>query len=477
LKQSGQALSTELLQQLKAVVGDNGWLDDSVDLSAYLTEWRGLFSGSTPLVLRPTDTAQVSAILKLCNEHGVGVVPQGGNTGLAGGAIPGLNDSAEIVLSLERMNQIVALDAANFTMTVQAGCVLENLQQSADEADRLFPLSLASEGSCQIGGNISTNAGGTAVLRYGNTRDLVLGLEVVLPDGSVISELNGVRKDNTGYDLKQLFIGAEGTLGVVTAATLKLFPKPLGVTTALIGLESMESVVAFFGAARNALGDEILAFETFPELAMQMVCSHISGCRNPFDSDYPWYVLVELASQNAQEHVDSQLMGLLEAALEKQQILDGVVAQSVSQRDDFWKLRHGISEAQKHAGGSIKHDISVPVSRMPEFVFKASVLAGSIVQGVRPVPFGHVGDGNIHFNLSQPEGMDKQAFLDTWEVMNESIHGLAVEMGGSFSAEHGIGSLKRNELARLTSDSSLSLMRSVKAAVDPNGIMNPGKLL
>jgi FAD/FMN-containing dehydrogenase len=396
---------------------------------------------------------------------------------LAGGAIPGLAAHAEVLLSLERMNRVLSLDAANFTLTVEAGCVLERLQQVAADAGCLFPLSLAAEGSCQIGGNVSTNAGGTAVLRYGNTRDLILGLEVVLPDGRILNDLSGVRKDNTGYDLKQLFIGAEGSLGVVTAATCKVFPKPNALSTALVALRSIDDVVSFFQSARASLGDDILAFETFPQIALTMVEQHIPGCRSPFSESHPWYVLIDLASQREQMLVDSDLEQFLGVQLEAGALDDGAVAQTGAQRSAFWAIRHAISEAQKLAGASIKHDISVPVSAIPAFIEQASALAAELVPEVRPVPFGHVGDGNIHFNLSQPETMEAEAFLELWEPMNERIHSLAVQLGGSFSAEHGIGALKRNELARLKDPVALALMHSVKAALDPNGIMNPGKLL
>jgi len=470
-------ISAAVLNELKAIVGDDGWLAAPDDLTRYLEEWRGLFRGRTDLVLRPATVAEVSAVLACCNRHQVAVVPQGGNTGLAGGAIPGLGENAEVLLSLERLNRVRSLDPVNFTITVEAGCVLERVQRAAAEADCLFPLSLAAEGSCQIGGNISTNAGGTAVLRYGNTRDLILGLEVVLPDGRVLNDLSGVRKDNTGYDVKQLFIGAEGSLGVVTAATCKVFPKPAALSAALVTLNSINDVVHFFQAARDSLGDDILAFETFPQIAMTMVEQHIPGCRSPFSGPHAWYVLIDIASQREQTVVDSDLEQFLTRQLEAGALQDGVVAQSGAQRSAFWAIRHAISEAQKLAGASIKHDVSVPVSAIPAFIEQASALAAELAPGVRPVPFGHVGDGNIHFNLSQPETMEAKAFLNLWEPMNEQIHSLAMQLGGSFSAEHGIGWLKRNELARLKDPVALALMHSIKAALDPNGIMNPGKLL
>jgi len=462
---------------IAVLVGESAVVAAAEIPERYLNEWRGLYVGYSPLLIKPADTAEVSAVLAYCNEHGIAVVPQGGNSGLAGGAIPGLSGRAEVLLSLERLNSICEVDAANFVITVEAGCILANVQEAAAAAGRLFPLSLAAEGSCQIGGNISTNAGGTNVLRYGNTRDLVLGLEVVLADGRVLSNLSGVRKDNTGYDLKQLFIGAEGTLGVVTAASLKLFAQPKATATALLAVESAAQVVSLFSTAREYLGDELVAFEMFPDLAMQMLEQHLPGHQSPLQASHPWYVLLETAGSWSQAVIDEQLLGLLEEQLSAGCVVDGVVAQSESQRDDIWRLRHGISEAQKLAGASVKHDISVPVSRMDEFIGQASAAADAIVPGVRPVPFGHVGDGNIHFNLSQPESLSAAEFLALWEPLNEAVHALAVEFGGSFSAEHGIGYLKRNELQRLSGEVDIEVMRSLKAALDPNCILNPGKVL
>jgi len=471
------SISKDLLTQLTEIVGAANTVAGAELDDGYLREWRGLYTGSAALLLKPANTAEVSGILKLCNDARIAVVPQGGNSGLAGGAIPGLGERPEVLLSLERMNRIRELDAANFTVTAEAGVILADLQKAAADSGRLFPLSLAAEGSCQIGGNVSTNAGGTNVLRYGNTRDLVLGIEAVLPDGRIYSGLNAVRKDNTGYDLKQLFVGAEGTLGVVTAVVCKLFPEPVSQATALLAAASPEAVVALFESARGSLGDEITAFEMFPDGAMTMVTSHLPGCSNPFDGGYPWYVLLETSAQYPQAELDQRVTGFLEQCLEEELLLDGVVAQSGAQRDELWALRHGISEAQKHDGASIKHDVSVPVSKMPEFIGEASAAAEKIVPGVRPVPFGHLGDGNIHFNLSQPQTMQAQEFLDLWPEVNEVVHSIAVAAGGSFSAEHGIGYLKKDELARLADPVKLELMRSVKAALDPNGIMNPGKLL
>lgn len=470
-------LNKALIDRFKSIVGDTGWLQDENDLQPYLTEWRGLFTGSTPILLMPASTAEVAAILRLCHEHEIAVVPQGGNTGLVGGAIPGLGDRPEILVSLKRMKAVREFDADNFTITVEAGCILDELHNIAADQNLLFPLSLASEGSCQIGGNISTNAGGTNVLRYGNTRDLVLGLEAVLPDGTVYEGLSGLRKDNTGYDLKQLFIGAEGTLGIITAATLKLFPAPKSSATALLAVADPVAAVKLYGAAREQIGDDMVAFELMPRIAVEMVVGHIPNTRDPMADAYPWYVLLELANARSQDQTDEELTNFLGACLEAGDITDGIVANSEAQRKELWHLRHAISEAQKEAGGSIKHDISVPVSRMPEFLAEAEPLMQELLPGCRPVPFGHLGDGNLHYNISQPEGMDKKSFTDMWDAFNKVVHELAVSKGGSFSAEHGIGSLKAAELDRLSADTDMAVMRAIKQAVDPKGIMNPGKVL
>ncbi|MGI9291346.1 MAG: FAD-binding oxidoreductase, partial [Gammaproteobacteria bacterium] len=389
----------------------------------------------------------------------------------------GLGERPEILLCMRRMKAVRNFDTENFTVTVEAGMILQELQNLAAEQGLLFPLSLASEGSCQIGGNISTNAGGTNVLRYGNTRDLVLGIEAVLPDGSVYESLSGLRKDNTGYDLKQLFIGAEGTLGIITAATLKLFPAPQSSATALLAVASPKDAVQLYGTARSRVGDDMVAFELMPRLAVEMVVEHISGARDPIDQGHPWYVLLELANARPQEETDAVLLTFLESALEDCLVTDGIVASSEQQRKELWHLRHAISEAQKEAGGSIKHDISVPVSRMPEFLAEAEPLMQQLLPGCRPVPFGHLGDGNLHYNISQPVGMGKQAFTDQWDAFNKLVHELAISKGGSFSAEHGIGSLKAAELERLSPNSDMQMMRAIKQSLDPKGIMNPGKVL
>ncbi len=470
-------LDPGVMRALKETVGERGWQDDPQALEPHLTEWRGLFRGTTPLMVAPATPAEAARVIAICAAAGIGVVPQGGNTGLAGGAIPGLSGGQEILLSSHRLTRIRELDRENFTVTAEAGVILADLQAAATAAELYFPLSLAAEGSCRIGGNISTNAGGTNVLRYGNTRDLVLGLEVVLPDGSLWEGLHGLRKDNTGYDLKQWFIGAEGTLGFITAATLKLFPAARSRATAWLAVSDPRAAVAVYGECRRQMGDEMVAFELMPARAIVMVTTHIAGCRDPLDTRQPWHVLVEFTSGRDQAALDEQLLAFLETQLQSGQVDDGVVAASDSQRDNLWRLRHSISEAQKLAGASIKHDIAVPVSRIPVFLDRADAAVQAAVPGVRPVPFGHLGDGNLHYNLTQPEGMDSQAFLDRWDELNAIVHGLAVELGGSFSAEHGIGYLKTGELERLKSPVELGAMRAIKQALDPAGIMNPGKVI
>jgi D-lactate dehydrogenase (cytochrome) len=472
------AIPAEFLNQLKSVVGDAGWRESPADLEPYLTEWRGLYRGATPLLVAPATTAEVAALVRLCAAHGVAIVPQGGNTGLVGGAVPGLDPQRpEILLSLSRLNRVRDIDRDNFTVTVEAGVVLAQLQEAVAAVGLYFPLSLAAEGSCQIGGNISTNAGGTNVLRFGNTRDLVLGLEVVLPDGRLFAGLSGLRKNNTGYALSQLFIGAEGTLGIVTAATLKLFPQPRSTATAWLAVASPAAAVQVYAAARQRIGDELIAFELLPRVALDMVVHTLPGTRDPLPGAGAWYVLLEFAGAREQPELDAQLEAFLTMALADELVDDAVLARNDTQRRDFWRLRHGISEAQKSAGASIKHDIAVPITRLPEFLERADALMHAAMPGVRPVPFGHLGDGNLHYNLSQPVGMAPGEFLARWSELSEQVHSLVAELGGTFSAEHGVGALKRAEMARLKSPVEIELMHQVKHALDPQGIMNPGKVL
>ncbi len=470
------AVPAEALERIKQVVGPGGWTADAQEMEPYLVEPRQRYRGRAALVVRPARTEEVAAVVRLCAQAGVGIVPQGGNTSLVGGAVPH-EHGGEIVLSLSRMNAIRAVDAVNDAITVEAGCVLANVQAAAAAADRLFPLSLAAEGSCQIGGNLSTNAGGTAVLRYGTARDLALGLEVVLPDGAVWDGLRDLRKDNTGYDLKQLFIGAEGTLGVITAAVLKLFPRPRDVQTAFVAAPDAGAAVELFMRARAAVGEAVTACELIPRIALDLILRHVPDCRDPLAEPHPWYVLLELSAFSRAAGLGGALEALLADAAESGLVSDATIAASAGQARGLWRLREAVPEAERHEGASIKHDVAVPVSRVADFMAEATAAVEARLPGVRPVPFGHLGDGNIHFNLSQPVGADAAAFLAEWDAMNRLVHDIVARMGGSFSAEHGIGRMKRGELERYKPAVEVELMRRLKTALDPKGIMNPGKVV
>ncbi len=467
--------SSELLARFAAIVGEKYAITDPAEQEAFLVEMRGLYHGRTPMVLRPGTTAEVAAILKLTNETGTPIVPQGGNTGLVGGQVPHEN-GGEILLSLTRLDRIREVDAGCNTMTCEAGVVLATAQAAAEAAGRLFPLSLGAEGSCTIGGNLSTNAGGTGALAYGVARDLALGLEVVLADGRVWNGLNKLKKDNTGYDLKNLFIGAEGTLGIITAAVLKLFPRPRAVETAIAGVPSPAAALALFKLARECAGDSITGFELMPRIGFDFIAEHMPATRAPLTSPHPWYVLIELSSQ-ATEGLPETMQELLAAGAEQGLIADAAIAANLDQAKAFWRLREAIVEVQKHAGGSIKHDISVPVAAVPDFIAEASAAVTALIPGARPVPFGHLGDGNVHFNVSQPTGADKAGYLARWYEMNAVVHAIAVKFGGSISAEHGIGRLKRELLPGVKDPVALDMMRALKRTLDPNGILNPGKVL
>ena len=465
-----------VLDKLREIVGPKGFVDNRQAMEPYLVEWRGLFRGAAKAVLRPSSTEEVARVVRLCAEAKLPIVPQGGNTGLVGGGVP-WEDGRSIVVSLARMDRIRAIDPLNHTITAEAGCILADLQKAASDHDRLFPLSLGAEGTCRIGGNLSTNAGGVGVLRYGNTRDLTLGLEVVLPDGRVWDGLRGLRKDNTGYDLKQLFIGAEGTLGIITAATMKLFPKPRQVETAFIALRRVEDVMEVFARARAASSDLLTAFELIPRFGLEIAVKHVHGVTDPLTETYPWYALLEVSSSQTETSLCDALEAFLAASIEAGLVADGVIAASGAQSVELWRIREGIVMAQNHEGGSIKHDVSVPVSRVADLITEVSAAVEKRLPGIRPVAFGHVGDGNIHLNLSQPVGMNTGEYLGLWEEMNRIVHDAVAARGGSISAEHGVGRLKRDELPRYKSALELELMARVKRALDPENLMNPGKIL
>ncbi|MDA0997519.1 MAG: FAD-binding oxidoreductase [Proteobacteria bacterium] len=460
------------LEKIRTLVGDNNVVTGGTALDAYNTDWRGLFKGSCRFAVRPGSTEEVAEIVKIAGSAKLPIVPLSCNTGLVGGGIT----EDGIILSTERMNKILAVDPVNSTMTVEAGCILADVQKAADDANRLFPLSLAAEGSCRIGGNLSTNAGGVNVLRYGNARDLVLGLEVVLPDGRVWNGLRGLRKDNTGYEMKHLFMGAEGTLGIITGAVLKLFPKARQTETALIALSGSENVVKLFERAGTVIGDSLNAFEYMNRLSIACTFG-IGTIRDPFALPHQAYVLMEVTSPRDGRHLRDALEEFLGAALEAGEIEDAVIAESGQQRDELWKIRETIPEAQSHFGGSIKNDVSIPVSRVHEFLTRADAAVANVVEGIRPCSFGHIGDGNIHYNLTQPEGADRAAFMAEWHKVTDLVNDIVHDLDGSFSAEHGIGKLKRAELVRYRSGVEIELMRTLKATLDPLGIMNPGKVL
>lgn len=470
------SLSQTLSDKLRALVGEDHVFVKPADMAPFLQEWRGHFEGRAAAVVCPADTGEVAAVVKCCAQAGVGVVPQGGNTGLVGGAAA-QSAQHQIVLSMRRMRRVRALDTDNDSITVEAGCVLAQLQKTAADADRLFPLSLASEGSCQIGGNLATNAGGVNVLRYGNARALCLGLEVVLADGRIWRALGGLRKDNSGYDLKQLFIGSEGSLGIITAATLKLFPRPKQQETAFIALADAQAAITLLQELRHETGDNLVACELIPRLAVELTSRHIEYCRDPFEQPYPWYVLVEAATPAPGNWLRTALEGALAQALEKNYAQDVTIAESLKHAQDFWRIREHIPEAQVREGQSIKHDVSVAVSRIPELLARATAAVEAAEPGVRVCAFGHVGDGNLHFNLTAPESTGGDEFMAQAARLNRIVHDIAVDMDGSFSAEHGVGRLKVDELARYKSAESIDLMQQIKRALDPNGVMNPGAVV
>jgi FAD/FMN-containing dehydrogenase len=467
---------TELIETLRGIVGAEHVLSAESDIAASVTDWRGRYRGRALAVVRPGSTAEVSAVVAACAAANVPMVPQGGNTGLCGGATP-LADGRAVVVGLARLNRVRAIDTENDTLTVDAGCTLAEVQAAAEGAGRLFPLALASEGSCMIGGNLSTNAGGVQVLRYGNTRDLVLGLEVVLADGRVWDGLRGLRKDNTGYDLKQLFIGAEGTLGIITAAVLKLFPAIRSHATAWVAVPDPQAAVRLLGLLRAECGDRVSAFEIVGRAALELVLRHIPGARDPLSEAPPWTVLVELSDPASDAPLAQQFEQTFATAYEQGLAIDAAIAASGSQAQALWALRENISEAQRIEGVSIKHDVSVPVSSIPEFLERAGAALRQRWPDVRIVAFGHIGDGNLHYNLSRSEADDNASFIASTPEVNRVVHDLVHALSGSISAEHGLGQLKREEIARYKSPLELELMRTIKHAFDPMGLMNPGKVL
>jgi FAD/FMN-containing dehydrogenase len=466
----------ESRQALVEILGSDGILTDSAAIAPYLTDHRHLYRGRALAVILPRSVEQISRVLRFCNERRIGVVPHGGNTGYCGGATPD-ESGDQVVVSMRRLNRIRGIDALNYSLVAEAGCILAEVQRAADEAERLFPLSLGSEGSCQIGGNLSTNAGGLSVLRYGMMRDLVLGLEVVLADGRVLASLSALRKDNTGYDIKSLFLGAEGTLGIITAASLKLFPKIRSSATAFVAVPKIRAAVDLLARLREASGDRVSSFELIPRIGVELTTQHIPGVSDPLQQPFPWYVLCELTSARAADPLDTVMAEALGAALEAGLVLDAALARNERERAALWKLRETIPEAQRIDGASLKHDISVTVTALPDFVERASHWVAENVPDGRLVVYGHVGDGNLHFNLNQVPGSNRNTFLAREPTVKRAIHDFVREFGGSFSAEHGIGRLKVAELEHYAAPVELALMQAVKKALDPNGVLNPGKVL
>lgn len=461
-----------LIDDLKAIVGTSGWTNDPDELLPHLTEWRDIYHGETLLMVSPDSTEKVSAVIKACAANKTAVVPQGGNTGLCGGAIPD-ETGQQVLLSLSRMSAIRSIAASNFSMIVEAGCILADVQAAARKAGRFFPLSLAAEGSCQIGGNISTNAGGINVLRYGTARDQVLGLEVVLADGTVWSGLRGLRKDTAGYDIKQLFIGSEGTLGIITAANLRLYPEVKNTQTAMIAVESPTRAVELLAELRTSLADQLLAFELMPSRAIRYLQRHMPAIQNPFTDDHPWYVLLESSLNDDAAVVETALA----TVVEKNIAIDAVIAKSISEQQALWRMRHSISEVQKFEGASLKHDVSVPIGRIGEFIEAAEQAVLRHMPDARIVAFGHVGDGNVHFNVSQPKSWDADSFREQAADIGIVIYDVVNAFEGSISAEHGIGQSKREALRKYRSEEEIAVMKSIKAALDPANILNPGKVL
>jgi D-lactate dehydrogenase (cytochrome) len=466
-------VSPSLLSQFATIVGERYAITDPAMQESYLREMRDLYHGHTPMVLRPGSVAEVSAVLRLANETRTAIVPQGGNTGLVGGQIP---HHGEIVLSLNRLDKIREVDATSNTITAEAGVSLGRVRAAAADVDRLYPLLLPSEGTCTVGGNLSTNAGGTTAVSWGVARQQALGLEVVLADGRVLNNLNKLKKDNTGYDLKNLFIGAEGTLGVITAASLRLIPRPRSVETAFVGVASPEAALDLLGIASEQSGGNITSFELMVRLGIDAVLKHDSGARDPLNDAHPWYVLIEISSQARSGLRDTMEAILAEGAV-RGLVADAAIADSLDQTKAFWRIREMFGEVQRQVGGSIKHDISVPVANVPAFIREANEAVAKVIPGARPLPFGHLGDGNIHYNIAQPVDADRAAFLERWHDVNMVVFDVVLKYGGSISAEHGIGIMKRDLLPTIKDPVAMELMRALKRTLDPNGILNPGKVL
>jgi FAD/FMN-containing dehydrogenase len=469
-------IPADVLDRLKSAVGPAGFLETAADTEPYRKSWRYPNEGKTPLVVRPQSTAEVSEVVKICAAHRVAIVPQGGNTGLTFAGQPH-DDMSEIVVSTERLKKIRTIDLANDTMTVESGVVLQQIQDAARAKSRLFPLSLGAQGSCRIGGNISTNAGGIQVIRYGNTRNLVLGLEVVLPDGRIWDGLRGLRKDNTGYDLKQLFIGGEGTLGIITAAVLKLFPLPTARETAWIAVESPADGIALLGRMKEALGDHVTAFELICRKIVDVLIESIPVHESPLEGSHPWYVLMDVSSQGAPGSLQEPLSEALGAAMESGLVKDAIIASSEAQAAKLWRMREDMAIAQQKAGGTISHDVSVPVSKIPEFLARADAALEQAYPGIRHCAFGHAGDGNIHYNPIRPLNWPYERYMAEFPKVNAIVHDIVVSLGGSISAEHGIGRMRLEENYRYKSQVELDMMHAIKRALDPDGIMNPGKML
>jgi FAD/FMN-containing dehydrogenase len=465
------------LSAIKDLLGRKGYMVDPRTMAPFLVDWRQRYSGEASLVALPRSSKEVAGVVRICSEANIPIVPQGGNTGHVGGGVPG--PEGGVVINLSHMNRILNIDAAAMTIEVEAGAVLQTVQEAARGAGRMFPLSLGAEGSCQIGGNISTNAGGIHVLRFGNMRHLVLGLETVLPSGEQWNGLSPLAKDNAGYDLKHLFIGAEGTLGIITRASLRLFPAVKAETSLIFALADLEAVMSLLGAVRETFGERLVAFETLPRIAVDLVLKHIPDTRDPFSESHPWYALVELwdledpDSQSLQARATDGAAGMLEGGLAS----DAIAAQSGTQEAALWKLRESVAEAEKAEGAGFKHDVSVPLDRLAELVERGSEEVEKILPGARPIPFGHAGDGNLHFNFASPKGMSEDDFLAHQGAISGLVHDLVNGMGGSIAAEHGIGRAKRDELRRLKGDTHLKMLRAVKTALDPKGLMNPGVLI